>query len=181
MKTFLIIGGIIGGGFLLMGAIAAFVIWGMYDTQADLKTRYEAKVSANQAVFDNMFKKIDQTSQVTQAQKNALKEIIGAYVQGRNNGGGSLATSVREAVPKIDVSIFKQLMNIITGSRDEWTANQVALVDISREYNQNLNRASGFILKMLGFQPIVPKVITSDRTEKAFETGKDNSTELPIK
>ena len=67
----------------------------------------------------------------------------------------------------------------VTSSRDAWTMRQVELVDISREYNQKLvTFPSNVILKMLGFQKIVPNVITSSSTEKAFETGKDDETKV---
>lgn len=183
MKPFLIIGGIALAGFVLVLSILIIWILGMYNTQSGLKNQYESKIAANRAIFDNTYKKIDQSAQVTQAQKNALKEIFTSYAEGRSgNGGGSLATSVKEAIPTVDVSIYRELMNVITGARDEFTANQIHLVSISEQYNLNLSRQpSGFILKFFGFDKIDPKIITSTRTENVFFSGKDDDMTLPIK
>ena len=88
---------------------------------------------------------------------------------------------IKEAIPSVDVSIYKDLMNIITSSRDEWTRNQVELVSIANEYNKMLAVfPSNVLLKMLGFERIEPKIITSTRTENAFKTGKDDDVELNL-
>lgn len=184
MKKYMLIAAVLFGGFCL--TVGVLGIWAMsqYNTASTLKNQYEAKVKANEAVFDNMWKKISQSSQVTDAQKNALKEVFIGYAQARSGGGPNTASfinAVREAVPKVDVKIFTQLMNVITGSRDEWTANQIALVDISREYNLMLVKFPGnILLKLFGFQKIDPKVITSGRTEAAFSTGKDDDVGLGL-
>jgi hypothetical protein len=76
---------------------------------------------------------------------------------------------------------FTNLQNIIAGSRDEWTANQIALVDIAREYNKNLATfPSNVFLHAFGFQDIDAKIITSTRTDNAFKTGKDDDVDLHL-
>lgn len=174
---------ILAGGALLFGIVLLFWGIGTYNTAASLKNQYTSKVSANEASFDNMWKKIQQTSQVPDAQKNALREIFEGYASARtgSGGGGSVMNWIKEAIPAVDVSIYKDLMNIITGSRDEWTRNQIELVSISNEYNQMLSVfPSNILLRTFGFEKIVPKVITSTRTENAFKTGKDDDVSLNI-
>ena len=39
---------------------------------------------------------------------------------------------------------------------------------------------SNVLLKVLGFEPIVPKIVTSSRTERAFATGKDDDVDLGL-
>jgi hypothetical protein len=65
----------------IVAAVAAvavgglLLIWGVstYNRSASLKNTYEMKVKDNSSEFDNCWKKIQQTAQVTEAQKNALK------------------------------------------------------------------------------------------------------------
>ncbi len=183
MKTPIIIAAILLGGLLLLGGVCAIYGVSTYNTASTLQNQYNAKVKANEAVFDNTLKKISQSTQVTDAQKAALKEIFTSYATARTvaNDGGSLMRWVQESVPNVDVSVYRNLQNIITGARDEWTANQVALVDIAREYNLMLMRVpSNLLLGALGFHSIDAKIITSDRTERAFATGKDNDTDLGL-
>lgn len=184
MKLALIISAVVIGGLILLAGILA--IWGVgtYNSAASLKNQYDAKVKANEALFDNMWKKISQSAQVTDAQKDALKEIFTSYAEARTGTGskGSFASMVTEAIPQVDTSVYKNLQNIITGARDEWTANQVALVDIAREYNRMLAVfPSNILLGAFSFQKLDPKVITSSRTGEAFRTGKDDDTDLKLK
>lgn len=164
-------------------AAGAIAVWGLstHNRAASLRNLYESKEKANTASFDNMWKKIAQVTQVTDIQKEALMGIFVGYAQARNGGGGSgsFINAVREAIPTVDSATFTNLQNIITGSRDEWTANQIALVDISREYNLMLVQfPSSLLLSILNFKKIDPKVITSSRTENAFQAGKDDEVNL---
>lgn len=179
----LIAAAIVFGCLLLAGGICTLSGVGMYNTEASLRNGYDMKVRANETVFDNMWKKIAQSSQVTDAQKNALKDIFTSYATARtgNGDGGSLMKWTQESVPNVDVSVYKNLQNIITGARDEWTANQVALIDLAREYNNNLSVfPSNIFLKFFGFEKIDPKIVTSTRTDNSFKTGKDDDTSLNL-
>jgi hypothetical protein len=140
-------------------------------------------VSANEASFDNMWKKIQQTAQVPEAQKNALREIFESHASARTGSGqgGTVMNWIKESVPTVQLTSYDNLMNIITGSRDEWTRNQIELVSISNEYNQMLSVfPSNLFLRLFGFEKIVPKIITSTRTVEAFKTGKDDDVDLKL-
>lgn len=186
MKKLGIIAGILFAGGLLLAVIA--VIWGIgVRNEANrLREGITAKEQANTTVFDNMWKKISQSAQVTDAQKDALKEIFIGYAEARSGGGGgsegSFINAVHEAVPQVDVSVFRNLQNIIVGARDEWTGNQIALVDMGREYNTLLTTfPANMLLGALGFQRIDVKLVTSSRTTEAFKTGKDDDTDLGLR
>jgi hypothetical protein len=182
MNKALVLAAILIGGFLLSVLIVGSWAFGVYNQAFTLRNQYEMKVKANEAVFDNMWKKIAQTAQVTDAQKDALKEIFTGYAEARSGGktGGTFINAVREAIPTVDTTTFRNLQNIITGSRDEWTANQIALVDIAREHNLLLKFPSSIVMGFAGFTKIDPKVITSTRTEQTFKTGKDDDVGLGL-
>lgn len=174
---------VIGAGLFLSAIVAA--IWGVttYNNAAGLRNLYEAKVKANSASFDNMWKTISQSAQVTDKQKDALKDIFTSYAGARTTGGsqdGSLMKWVTESIPNVDTSVYKTLMNTITSTRDGWTMRQLELVDIARQYNEALVQfPTNVFLGAFGFKPIDAKVITSDRTEKAFSSGRDDEVKLP--
>jgi hypothetical protein len=153
---------------------------GSYNGAATLRNTYEMKIKANESEFDNMFKKIQQASQIPNEKKNAFKEIYQGYASSRSSGSSNqMMTWIKEAVPNADLKIYDQLMNIITGSRDSWTMKQSELVSIAEQYNQRLSVIPGnFILPLMGFQKIDPKVITSTRTTEVFSSDKDDDLEL---
>lgn len=179
MKKTLIIGGISMAILFLFAVIIIGSVISTSNQEVQLRTTIEAKQRDNHSELDNTLKKISQTAQVTTAQKEALKEIIVGNSEARSTKGGSLFTSVREAVPNVDTSTFNNLMNIITSSRDAWTMRQKELLDLSREHTTLLRRFPfGFILSMLGRKEIPVTIVTSTRTEEAFQSGKDDDTKV---
>lgn len=152
----------------------------LYNTHIDLKTRIEAKQQANQAIFDNMWKKINQTVQVSDKYKDGLKETLLAYTSGRSKGNNQLIMDwTKEAVPTFDSSIYKQINNIITGSRDDFTKNQEILIDLSRQHNQLIQRfPNNLFCVFLNIKEIPVQIVTSTQTEKTFETGKEDDIKL---
>lgn len=179
MKS-LIVGLVIVGSLLGGTIIAAGWLISVYNTQAQLVNQYEMKLKDNSSEFDNMFKKISQVVQVAPMYKDALKEVLSTYTNGRKADSDKLLMNwIKEAVPTFDSSIHKNIQNIVVSSRDGWTMRQKELVAIAETANNNIvTFPNNFILKFFGFSKIDPKVITSTRTEKAFESGKDDEVSL---
>ncbi len=127
-----------------------------------------------------MWKTIAQTAQVTDAQKNALKEIFVAHAQARAVESKNLLMAwIKESIPNVDTSTFNKLMAIIVGARDRFTMRQKELIDLKREHDILLDKfPSSMILSMLGRQKIEITVVTSTRTEDAFKTGKDDDVDV---
>lgn len=166
---------------LVVVLVAAVTFVSVYNNEARLRNAITAKQKDNTSEFDNMWKKIFQVAEVPQAQMAALKDIFISYAQARgaNTGGGSLATWVKESVPNVDTKTYDNLMNIITASRDRFTQRQKELLDLKREHDNILTTfPSNVVCGILGRQPIDVTIVTSTRTEKAFETGKDDDVTL---
>jgi len=166
------------GGLVFFGVIAVILfVWcvGLYNKEARLRNQIVAKQK------DNTWKKISQAAQVTDAQKQALMDIIVGNSKARagNGNSGQLATFVHEAVPNVDTSTFNQLMNIVTSTRDAWTMRQKELLDFKREHDNLMDVFPGSILfSLLGKTKIDVTIVTSGRTEDAFKTGKDDDIDL---
>lgn len=179
-KTFMAIGVALVTliGVVLIGLVSVVTV---LNTETDLATRITAKQRDNQNEMDGMWKTISQAAQVTEAQKNALLDIFKGYAGARSSGaaGGSLATWIKESVPNVDVSTYNNLMNVIVSKRDGFVRRQKELLDLSREHNRTLRSIpSGWICSIFGRKEIPVTIVTSDRTERAFESGKDNNVDL---
>lgn len=177
-------------GVFVIGLIVlvAFSIYGVgvANKETRLAVAIKAKQTDNTSEFDNLFKKIAQVAEVTQGQKDALVEIFTGYAKARSpdKQGGTLATWIHESCPNIDTSTFNNLQNLISSSRDAWTMRQKELIDLNREHDVLLGVfPSNVVCSILGRQKIVVVVVTSSRTEKAFLSGRDDSTEVfkPVK
>lgn len=169
----------------LFGLMMLFVLF-MYgisvnNRDARLRNTITAKQKDNNSEYDNMWKKISQVAQVTEAQKEALKEILVSHAKARSGDDSKnlIMKWVQESIPNVDQSTYKTLMNVITSSRDSFTMRQKELLDIKREHDNLLDTfPSGTILAVLGRQKIDVVIVTSSRTEEAFKTGKDDDVNL---
>lgn len=169
--------GVVGILLIIVLVFGGMVI-GTFNTEVTLRTTIEQKQKDNTSEFDNMWKKISQVAQVTEGQKEALKEILVGYAQARSQGkggSGSFINALHEAIPNVDTSTFNNLQNIIVGSRDSFTMRQKELLDLKREHDKLLRTfPSNVILGMFGRKEIDVMIVTSSKTEKTFETGKDD-------
>jgi len=177
---------VIGGGVLvvLFAIIMIVSLVSTLNTEARLRTTIEAKQKDNTSEFDNMWKKISQTAEVTVAHKDALKEIFASHAESRTGGkgqGGSVMSWIQESVPNINLDTMKNMQNIIISSRDAWTMRQKELIDLARERTQMFRTIpSNLFLAIGGRQEsdVKIQIVTSSRTDKAFRTGKDDDVEL---
>ncbi len=171
------------GIFVVLGFVLTLILGGYFVSVMNTETRQRNAITAKQldntSEYDNLWKKLSQAGQVTDAQKEALRQIIVGYAEARKAGAGSLATMVREAVPHVDTSTFKNLMNIVVSSRDSWTMRQKELIDLNREHDNTIDLfPSSVVCAILGRQKIEIKIVTSTRTGEAFKTGKDDDVDL---
>lgn len=163
-----------------------FVVMGIsYNNhEVRLRNQFNAVLENNKNEFDLMWKKIAKIAQVTKAERASVEKIIIEYAGARTGGGGlvgkgSFINAVHEALPNISDTAFVNLQNIIVASHDRFAANQTKLIDIKREHdNIRLTFPSSLICG--GREELKLIIVTSDKTEEAFETGKDNDTDLDL-
>lgn len=172
---------------VILGCIAALVIgvffWRMSVSNQEIRLRrlIEAKQRDNLNTLDNMQKKIAQAAQIPPAAMEAIKNIVVGYADARKGGTGSLATMLTEAVPQnVDQSTFKELMNIVTSSRDSYTRNQTELLDMAREH-KTLITTEPYSWVVGGRPEIVVKIVTSTKAQDAMESGVDDDINLKLK
>jgi hypothetical protein len=172
------------GVFVLIFVIGAFITlaWGVstYNGIQGVQNTIKAKQEDNKSEFDNMWKKIAQVAQVTEKDRSSLMDIFIKHAGARTtDSGGSLAKWVQESVPNISSEGFNNLSNIIVASRDRWTMRQKELLDLKREHdNYRTKFPSNILCGLFGIQEVKVQIITSDKTDKTFETGKDNDTKV---
>jgi len=169
------------GGLAAIGLLIVIIMAVSYSNkEVRLRKTVEAKQLDNKSEFDNMWKKIKQVAQVTDEAKNALIEIFQKHAAARSSGqqGGSLMLWVKESIPdaKANTELYKNLMNILTSSRDAWTMRQKELISLKNEYDILCESVPSkwFVTK----RDIQITIITSTKTEKTFQEGKDDDVDL---
>ena len=147
--------------------------------EIELKTQVEAQQKKCETYFDKMWKILKEKAGVTDQYKKAFEDIYPALIAGRYSGqsDGSLMKWVTESNPTFDASMYKDLMQSIEIERTGFNNEQEHLIDLNREHSALLQKIpSKWFLG--GIKEIEIKLITSSRTEKAFETGKEDDIDL---
>jgi len=163
--------------FFLFGIGGCFV--STMNKEVRTRNLITAKQVDNKSEFDNMWKKNTESFQITEAQKDALYDIIvgNSKVRAGKGNGGQLVQLVHEAVPNLDntTNLYRDLMNVVVSSRNSWTMRQKELIDFKREHDNLIDTfPSSLVCGIFGRQKIEIKIVTSSRTEESFETGQDN-------
>ena len=187
-------------GLFVVGVIALFVIAmtgvGVYNSAITARNAYYQQEKQNEAVFDNMKKKMGDYVAISDDQWSQLKEIFVKHAEARTNQSqNQLMTWVKESVPNVDNSISKEILRLVTATRDEWTRNQEILVQKANSYNTAyLDRfpnsawtgvfnsfCKDVVKDREGNEKVLPRfrhidalIVTSSKTKDAFRTGEDN-------
>lgn len=168
-------------GICLVGCAAFLLItiaglWvSAHNREVSLRALGEAQQTNIEQQLDAMLKKISQSAQVTTAQAEALRGVILDYARNRGGSSGSLATSLKEAVPDLSPTTpaFTTLQNIIVGSRNTFATEQSRLIDIKREHDTLLQRFPSSIF-VGGRKPLEIRIVSSTRAKSAVATGVDD-------
>lgn len=179
MKSKLIIGclGVIGV-FILITVIFAALLWNQRGEAINLETKIEAQLKSNESNYDSMWKRFTEMTQVTDIQAEQFKDVYTDLISGRYEDADLLFKMVQEQNPQLNGEVYTKLQNEISSARIEFDRNQKKLLDIIAEYNR-LHR--GVVMALITNRESINSdeyIVTSERSEKAFETGKDETIDL---
>lgn len=145
----------------------------------DLEERINAQYVSNQSNYDNMWKSFKEITQVTTLQAEQYKDVYMGLITARYEDTNLLFKMIQEDNPNMDNKIYTKLTEEISSGRKTFDNSQKQLTDIIREYNSYIRKH--FISNMIfNFREVDAKefIVTSDKTNNAFETGKDDIIEL---
>lgn len=159
-------------------AIGAFAI-SYHNSAISLENQHSAVQKDNKQQYANMINKIMQSAQVTKGQAEAIRDVVVEHAKNAGREGGGLMKMVTESIPNIPSDTWSNLQNIIVSSRDGFANRQTKLLDIEREHN-NLRQKFPSSLICGGRPLLESQIVTSTRSEKAFETGVDDNLDLNL-
>lgn len=176
---------IIGGAVFLFGIITIATVFGIgvstYNSVVGIENLVKVKQEDNKNEYDNMWKKISQVAQVTEKDRSSLMDIFVKHAEARTGDGAGTPVMnwIKESVPNISSANFTNLQNVITSSRDRWTMRQKELLDFKRQHDDYRTKfPSSIICGMFGIKELKVIIVTSGKTDNAFETGKDDDVKV---
>jgi len=143
-----------------------------------------AQYKQNQNNYDNFIKKVVEVAQVPSMMRDDLEKVTKAAIQGRYGEKGSQAVFqfIKEQNPTVSSEVYTKIQQVIDSGRTSFESEQKMLLDKKRVYEVSLNSfPTSFVAKFLGFPKIDLSnidIVTSDRTDKAFEKKKDEPIQL---
>jgi hypothetical protein len=170
---------IIVAGIAVVLGIIYFSMSISYTNHANqLEVSAKEKIKANKVDYDAVWKIISQQAGVVDKYQESFKEIyIGLMEERYSDGQGQMMSWIQEHSPNFDATMFNNLMNTIEAQRTDFATRQKELIAIEEEYNHMLVTfpASWFV----GDRELMDvTVVTSTKTEKVFDSGKEDDIEL---
>jgi hypothetical protein len=174
----------IGFSLLGLGALVvifvAFTLVGFFNQNTRLVNQFNAKQDENRVIYDNTWKILQSQAGVVDKYQEAFRDAFQAIMDGRyKEGEAQLAKIVTESNPTFDTKLFDKLFDNIETQRNIFTKNQVELRALKQNHDNFIGVFPNNLYAMIfGVKPLEAKLVTSTRTEKSFETGKDDDTQL---
>lgn len=150
-----------------------------------LEESINSQLTANKSNHDNMIKSAKEMVQVTDKYAEDFERIYNSLIEGRYSGEESqkqlntLFKVVQESNPNLDPTTYTTLQRELSANRKVFDNKQAIITDKIREYNTYIKKH--FIMaSVTNRKPIDANkyVVTSVRTEKAFEDGIDEEINL---
>lgn len=159
---------------LVVISIPSFI--GVHNRDQSLRNLAAAQQDVCKMVFDETWKIINQQAQVANEYKEAFREIFPELMEGRygNERGGSLMSWISEHNPEFDASLYKTVQASIEAQRHKFTEAQKMLRDVKLQHD-NLRTQFPSMLFMWWKPELKVTIITSSKTEKVYEEGKEDN------
>lgn len=163
---------------IIIGIGSGMTMWSQRNHAVRLHNKVEAQYKDNQNEYDNMWKKFKELTQVTDLQAEQMKDVYTDLISGRYNDENLLFKSIQESNPQLTSDVYVQLQREISAGRESFKNCQTKILDVVREYNDYVE--TKIFMIVLGKEPldVDDYVITSDKTEDAFDSKKDDEIKL---
>lgn len=141
-----------------------------------------AQQKTNMIVYDAVWKILSQMAQVADASKESFKDIYVTIMEKRYEGDAKQSPLFRwitEQNPNFSFELYAKLDDAIQGQRTKFAMVQAKLVDIEREHT-NLRTKWPSSMIVGGRPPLDIKIVLSGKTERAFDTGREDDVDLNL-
>lgn len=166
------------GAVVVLALVGLFMYMSYSNSEVRLRNAVTAQQKANEASFDTAWKIIQQQAGVADRYKDGFKEVFVSLNEARHyDKGGQLFKFITESNPAFDVKLYEKVSNSIEQQRLVFKRDQEKLIDFKREHDNVRTTMPGSWF--VGGRPEVEiRIVTSSKTEKAFETRKEDDVEV---
>lgn len=140
-----------------------------------LVTEAKARQDVSKVTLDNTWKVISGQAKVAEKERESFQDTFIEIMNARTQNDESLLMKwSQEAQVPITPDLYRALQQTIESQRNTFTAAQKELIDIKREADTMRATFPGSLF-LSGREDIKIQLVTSARTEEAFNTGQENN------
>lgn len=169
--------GIASAAFVLVGALSVFGMYMSYNRQeVHARNACVAQLGNIENVLDNMWKNFQEIGGIADRERETAMKMFREYAEARTSDNqGQMMAWITEQVPNATPQLYIDLQARLTAGRQEYRESQKYMLDLVRAHSNIVNDpfASVFIKHT---EPFVFNVISSQDTENAVKTGRDERT-----
>lgn len=171
MKTALIVIGAVFGTILIFGICIILWVFGIYNTEIALRTRYDASVKEVETSLDTMSRTLQNKYTINKEFADTFIRVIQELARGREGGGlFKMVSEASGSVPQtFTPEVAMDMMNSISGEVSRFKRSQDTMVDIWREHTRYCQSLPQRFL-IGGMLLPEPEVISATETKEAMET-----------
>lgn len=173
---------IIGIGSIVIIVLFGLILFTQYvsitNAEVRLRNQFNAEQQKIEMTYDNMWKTIKQTAEVSDKYQESFKEIYVQIMDKRyNKNDGTLMNWIKEANPNFDIRLYDKLTTTIEVERRRFLNAQTKAVDIQRIHNNMLDVIpSKWFLS--GCPRLEYEVISSSKSKNVMETRLDDDIDV---
>lgn len=163
----------------LVGGVG-FLMYNSYSNQEiRLRNKVEAKKDVNKTTYDAMWKIINGDGKVAKQYKEDFKDVYTSIVSARNYDGGGVLSFLQEHNPQFDASLYSKISRAIEAEYNNFSRDQKELISVIEQHTNLVTTFPGSLF--LGSRDLFDAsqyIVTSTKTENAFESGKDDEIKI---
>ncbi len=164
-----------------LGAVAAVSYISAYNFGNATEQQLKAVKENNKNILAQYGQKVQEAAQVPEMYAADVQKVVTAAVEGRYGADGSRATwqMIQEQNPTLDVSVYKQIQQIIEAGRNDFQNGQTRQIAVKQGYETALGSFwQGMWLRIAGYPKINLeefKIISTGRADDAYQKGKEDA------
>lgn len=147
------------------------------NTHADIHNQATAQQKANEVIYDEVWKVLQQKAGILDKWSTDFKSVYGNIMSKRYEGKDPMFNWIQEHNPNFTSEMYKDLSVAIEAYRGKFSRVQQKLIDIQREDNNLHSKqpSNWFVGKK---KDLEINIVTSTKTEQTFQTGKEDDIDL---
>lgn len=163
---------------LLIGLITFSMSVSYKNDEVRYVNQFKAEEQVIEAVYDNMWKSIQQIAEVSDEYKTSFKDIYVEIIDKRySKDNGMLMKWITESNPNFDTKLYEKLATVIEVERRRFLNAQTKIIDIQRQHNNMLDVIpSKWFLSSC--QRLEYEVISSSKTKQVMQTRMDDDIDV---